>query len=584
MIPAGAEAERNTKNATTRIKTGQKGELFDKLLLAVKVKRILLLLPLIVFFGVILSFKTFAKDDEEFAQDALIVRFEQGTTEQEKENILASVEGKRERRLNRLNSERVKVRKNKVKENVKRLQENRKVKYAEPDFVAKKTEIPNDTYYSSQWGLPKIKAEGGWDKTHGSDSAPVAIVDTGIDDSHPDLTGKVVKRANFTWDPDVDGDGHGTHVAGIVAATTNNSLGVASLGYNAKLFSVKSLDNNGSGYYSWIANGVVWAADNGAKVINMSLGGSSDSQTLRDAVSYAWGKGVVIVAAAGNSNNSRALYPAYYTNSIAVAATDQNDNKASFSSYGSWVDLAAPGVSIYSTYQGSYAYLSGTSMATPFVSALSSLVFANNPTFGNQEVRNKVESTAERIARTGSYWTYGRIDACAALDCLLSITPSPTPTPTPTPSLTPTPTPPVESSGLVAVYHNNKDFSGTMLSRIDSTINFNWGSGSPDSSIDGNTFSTRWTGKILPQFSEAYTFYTTTDDGVRLFVDNQLIVDNWVNQSVTEKSGTIGLLAGQKYDIKMEYFENKGRAVAELRFSSPSVAKQIIPTSSLFTN
>jgi len=555
-------------------------------------RRALIFLFFLILTGAFFSFKISAEENEEFATDALIVRFEEGTTEQEKEAILSSVEGKRERRLNRLNSERVRVRKNKVKEKVKRLQENKKVKYAEPDFVAKKTEIPNDTYYSSQWGLPKIKAEGGWDKTHGGDFAPVAIADTGIDDSHPDLSGKVIKRANFTWDPDVDGDGHGTHVAGIVAATTNNSLGVASLGYDSKLFSVKVLDNNGSGYYSWIASGVIWAADNGAKVINLSLGGSSDSQTLRDAVSYAWGKGAVIVAAAGNSNNRRALYPAYYTNSIAVAATDSSDNKASFSSYGSWVDVAAPGVSVLSTYQGNYAYLSGTSMATPFVSALSSLVFANNPSFTNQDVRNKIEATAEKIARTGTYWTYGRIDACAALDCAFGVTPTPTPTSTPTPSLIPTPTstpsptpsPNPSANGLAAIYFDNKDFTGASISRIDPTINFNWGSGSPDSSIDGNTFSTRWTGKILPQFSEAYTFYTTTDDGVRLFVNNQLIVDNWVNQSVTEKSGTIGLLAGQKYDIKMEYFENKGRAVAELRFSSPSVPKQIIPTSSLFTN
>lgn len=555
-------------------------------------RRVLVFLSFLLFFGALLSFKIFAQSSEEFASDALIVRFEEGTTEQEKEAILSSVGAKKERRINRVNAQRVRISKNKVRENVRKLNKNRKVKYAEPDFVAKKTEIPNDTYYSSQWGLPKIKAEGGWDKTRGSENAPVAIADTGIDDSHPDLSGKVLKRANFTWDPDFDGDGHGTHVAGIVAATTNNSLGVASLGYDSKLFSVKVLDNTGSGYYSWIASGVIWAADNGAKVINLSLGGSSDSQTLRDAVSYAWGKGVVIVAAAGNSNNSRALYPAYYTNSIAVAATDQNDKKASFSSYGSWVDLAAPGVSILSTYQGNYAYLSGTSMATPFVSALSSLVFANNPGFNNLQVRNKIEGTAEKIAKTGTYWIYGRIDACAALDCVFGVTPTPTPTSTPTPSLTPTPTstpsptpsPNPSVNGLAAIYFDNKDFTGTSISRVDPTINFDWGRGSPDSSIDDNTFSARWTGKILSQFSETYTFYARTDDGVRLWVNNQLIIDNWNDQSVTEKSGSIELLAGVKYDIKMDYFENRKNAVSELRFSSSSTPKQIIPSSSFSLN
>ena len=445
-------------------------------------RRLTIFLLVLLFFGAVVSFKIFAQTSEEFAPDALIVKFTDETTEQEKQAILSGVEGRRERRIQRLNAERVRVPKSKVKEKAALLSKNKKVRYAEPDFVAKKTELPNDPYYPSQWGLPKIKAEGGWNITHGADSAPVAILDTGIDDSHPDLSGKVIKRANFTTDPDSDGNGHGTHVAGIVAATTNNSLGVSSLGYDSKLYSVKVLNNNGSGYYSWIANGVIWAADNGARVINLSLGGSSDSTLLRDAINYAWGKGVVIAAAAGNSNNSSRLYPAYYTNSIAVAATDSLDNKASFSSYGSWVDLAAPGVSILSTYKGDYAYLSGTSMATPFVSALSGLVFANNPSFTNLDVRGKIEVTAEKIAKTGSYWTYGRIDACAALGCVFT-QPTPTPTPTPTPESTPTPTPtPLPAgNGLSAIYYNNSDFTGRTYSRIDPTINFNWGWGSPHS-------------------------------------------------------------------------------------------------------
>ena len=401
--------------------------------------------------GAFSSFKIFAKDSEEFADDALVVRFEEGTSEQEKEEILSSIQARREKRINRINAERVRIRKSKVRENAEKLRKNVRVKYAEPDFVAKKTEIPNDTYYSSQWGLPKIKAGGAWDMTHGSDNAPVAIVDTGIDEAHPDLSGKVVKRANFTWDPDVDGDGHGTHVAGIVAATTNNSLGVASLGYDSKLFSVKVLDNTGSGYYSWITNAIIWAADNGANVINMSLGGSAPSQTLQAAVDYAWSKGVVVVAAAGNDGNSAASYPGYYTNVIAVAATDINDSKASWSNYGSWVDVAAPGVSIYSTYKGGYAYLSGTSMATPFTAGLASLIYAKGECSTNTCVRNKIESSADHIMGTGNYFTHGRINAYNAVSSSSYNEATPTPTlttaptpiesgPTPTPTATPTPT------------------------------------------------------------------------------------------------------------------------------------------------
>lgn len=130
-------------------------------------RRLLIILPILALILIFVSFKISAQEKEEFASDALIVRFEDGVTEKERENILASIEGKRERRINRLNSERVKVRKSFVKEKIEKLKKNKKVKYAEPDFVAKKTEVPNDPYYSSQWGLPKIKAEGGWDKTHG---------------------------------------------------------------------------------------------------------------------------------------------------------------------------------------------------------------------------------------------------------------------------------------------------------------------------------------------------------------------------------------------------------------------------------
>jgi len=164
-------------------------------------------------------------------------------------------------------------------------------------------------------------------------------------------------------------------------------------------------------------------------------------------------------------------------------------------------------------------------------------------------------------------------------------TPAPTPTPTPLPSPTPTPQDPSPGqNGLSATYYDNINLTGTTVSRIDPTIDFDWGGGSPDSAIDSNTFSVRWMGKIEPQFSEIYTFYTRTDDGVRLWVNNQLIIDNWKNQSVTEKSGTITLLAGNKYDIKMEYYDNKGRAVSQLRFSSASASKQIIPSSLLFPN
>src|SRR5581483_2148068 len=139
-------------------------------------------------------------------------------------------------------------------------------------------------------------------------------------------------------------------------------------------------------------------------------------------------------------------------------------------------------------------------------------------------------------------------------------------------------------TGVSAVYYDNIDFTGPFVQRTDATINFNWGTGSPDPSIGADTFRALWTGQVLPEFTQTYTFYTNTDDGVRLWVNGQLLVDNPVNQAITEKSGTIDLVAGQKYDLRMEYTENTGLAQAELRWSSASQAKQIIPQARLYTS
>lgn len=330
---------------------------------------------------------------------------------------------------------------------LKRFEKNYLVDYVEKDYVAHIAEIPNDSRYNEQWGLEIIQADDAWDVTHGTGSVDIAIIDTGINGVHPDLSSKVGVSVNCTYfsgcqsSSAQDNNGHGTHVAGIASAITNNNLGVAGVSWDARLMSVKALNDNGSGYYSWISSAIMWATDNGAEVINLSLSGRYSSRTLRNAINYAWNNGVVIVAAAGNNTSSVPRYPAYYSNVIAVAATDSQDKKASFSNYGSWVDVAAPGVSIISTYKDSYSYLSGTSMATPFVSGLAALIKGQNVSWSNNQVRNQVENTADSISGTGNYWEYGRINACSAVGCGASSTPTPEPTPTPTPTSTPTPTP-----------------------------------------------------------------------------------------------------------------------------------------------
>jgi thermitase len=293
------------------------------------------------------------------------------------------------------------------------------VEFAEPDATAEAADVPNDPYFSQQWGLNKIDATDAWTTDKGSASVKVAILDTGVSLTHPDLQSKIVSSVNFSSSSTVDDvNGHGSHVAGIAAAMTNNGVGVAGLGYNADILNVKVLDDSGMGLYSDLASGITWAADNGADVINMSLGGTTPSSTLESAVNYAWSKGVVVVAAAGNNSSSTAFYPAAYSNVIAVAATDSLDHLASFSDYGDWVDVAAPGVNIYSTIPSGYGYMSGTSMASPYVAGLAGLLFANmSDTNGdgvlNDEVRAQIQNTADNVGVAGI--GSGRIDAYRAV-------------------------------------------------------------------------------------------------------------------------------------------------------------------------
>lgn len=334
---------------------------------------------------------------------------------------------------------------------VSALNHNPNVEYAELNYIASTVTTPNDPYFTGgfQWNLVKTQAPSAWDITTGSPSVSVAVLDTGVDLTHPDLQGKVVASVNFSDSTTAsDVNGHGTHVAGIIGAATNNGQGIAGMGYNTSVMNVKVMGDNGTGGDSWIAQGIVWSADHGAQVINMSLGASFPSSTLEDAINYAWGKGVVVVAAAGNEGSNAPFYPAFYPNVIAVASTDMFDNLAPSSDYGDWVDVAAPGGNIYSTLPNNrYASLSGTSMASPHVAGLAGLVFTsatdrNGDGSLNDDVRACIEQNADNVALSGI--GSGRINAYNAVLCTSgSATPAPTlsPTPTPTPAATPAPTP-----------------------------------------------------------------------------------------------------------------------------------------------
>ena len=320
----------------------------------------------------------------------------------------------------------------------------------EPDYILRASMTPNDPRYGDEWGLGRIQAPAAWDRVGGAPGVKVAVLDTGIS-NHPDLAGRVTLAKDFTSSASGTNDivGHGTHTAGTIAAATNNSIGVAGVAFGSSLLVGKVLGDDGIGSISSVANGVVWATDNGAKVISMSLGADVACPTaMQDAITYAWNKGVVVVAAAGNDGVARPNTPSNCTNAVPIGAVDSNDAKPGFSNYGSQVPVSAPGSMVLSTgLNGEYIWMSGTSMATPHAAGVAALIWASPYGTSNQAVVQRLFSTADRVAGTGSQWVYGRINAVAAVGGESSSptapsTPAPT-TPTPT---SPTPTSPTPSS------------------------------------------------------------------------------------------------------------------------------------------
>jgi thermitase len=299
----------------------------------------------------------------------------------------------------------------------------------EPDSLVRPAGIPadtpNDVGFSRQWALIKIQAPQAWNITHGSNKVKIAILDSGIDSNHPDLASKVVANKNFSDSPTLeDKYGHGTHVAGIAAANTNNRIGIAGSGYNSSLMNVKVLGDGGGGAYSWIIQGIIWAADNGANVINLSMCGDVDSPAMKQAVDYAWNKGLVVVTAASNNGKSIPSYPAAYDNSLAVAATDAEDHLCAYSDWGTWVDVAAPGSSFSTLPGNNYAAMGGTSMAAPYVSGLAALAFTlavdtNGDGKVNDEIRAAIQNGCDNLGISGI--GSGRINAYKTISLLLPL-------------------------------------------------------------------------------------------------------------------------------------------------------------------
>jgi thermitase len=344
-----------------------------------------------------------------------------------------------------------------VVETLAMLRRNGDIELARPDFRTRLAEIPNDEFFQNyQYNLRNrgmvlnispdlqpqttagadIKATAAWDVAKGDAGTVIAIVDTGVDMTHPDLAGKIVSQGrDFVNEDDdaTDDHWHGTHVAGIAAADTDNSVGIAGVAWNCRILPVKVMDANGEGYYSWMIDGIIWAADQGADVINLSLGGDADDPFLEEACKYAHDKGAVVVSAAGNDGIATVLYPAAYdAYALAVAASDYNDEIVEFSNFGPEVDVAAPGVLIlgpipqwfaqseFGAGALPYMFAGGTSMATPHVAGMAALIKSAKPALLVDDIMKIIRYTADDVNSTAypgldDHAGYGRINMERAL-------------------------------------------------------------------------------------------------------------------------------------------------------------------------
>ena len=312
-----------------------------------------------------------------------------------------------------------------VQDALNKLEGNKAIDYVEPNFIYKASVVPNDPEYASrQYCHQRMDSEQAWNITTGSSSIVVAIIDTGVNGLHPEFSGRMtsgydeVNNIALSGNENSDDYGHGTHVAGITAATGNNGIGVAGVDWNCKIMPIKVLDSSGSGSNDVIAQGIEFAVNNGADVINMSLGGKGLSKSIEDAINLANQNGVVVAVAIGNTGTGSVEYPAASQGVIAVGSSNAMDKISSFSTRGYYISVCAPGEEIISTsMDGSYVTFSGTSMAAPQVAGAASLLLAANPAWTPNQIRSQLEGTADDILGTGfnSSSGYGRINLTDAL-------------------------------------------------------------------------------------------------------------------------------------------------------------------------
>ena len=360
----------------------------------------------------------FAQNLPDRAPDELLVGLRGGVSDARAEQIYRSLGAQPIEILDKIQVHRIRVNPAAIDAVEKALLHRSEIKFVEKNLLVSPDFIPNDPLYSAAWHLQKVSMGLAWQISMGTESIIIAILDSGIDGTHPDLASKLVPGYNF-YDGNIDTSdafGHGTMVAGAAAAICDNGIGVASPACKNLIMPVRVSKPSGSAYYSTIAQGLTYAVDHGAKVMNISFGGVAASSTITSAAQYVNRHGGIVVAAAGNCGCFDSTADNPYL--ISVSATDGSDNLASWSSQGNYVDVAAPGVSIYTTTNGGgYSAVSGTSFSSPITAGIVALMMSANPSLKPAQIESLLESTADDLGPTGydTAYGYGRVNAYSAV-------------------------------------------------------------------------------------------------------------------------------------------------------------------------
>ena len=349
-----------------------------------------------------------AADPADHAPDRLLVKPKAGARESAVHALFAKNGANQKEIIHQLDLRVVTVKPEKLQQVMERLRRNRNIEFVEPDWILAPSTVPTDPDYVNEWHLPKIDAPTAWDTTTGSSAVTIAILDSGVDSSHPDLAPLIVPGWNYVDNnaDTSDVSGHGTGVAGAAAAAANNGTGVAGVAWGCRLMPLRVSDTNGYGNISAMVSALTWAADHGARVANLSFAGVAKVSSIITAAQYFQSKGGVVTASAGNAG----IFDTSPTNPyfLVVSATDINDLVASWSNTGSNIDLAAPGVNIETTTRGGdFGSGSGTSFSAPVVAGAAALAISANPTLPGTQIQTILKQTADDLGAPGWDTSYG---------------------------------------------------------------------------------------------------------------------------------------------------------------------------------